>query len=265
MVVGDRAADGSTRYSMLETLRAYARERLDETDDADRWRRRHAEHYAEFAEHAGSGLEGPDEFVWRERVRAELDNLRAAIGWALDSTPTADAQLGLRIVAALAYAAVIDMTSGVGAWTERAVPRADETTPGRRTAILGRRGDPGHLRRRPRSGRRPWRSTRCATVSRPTARFPSRPTPRSRVFELNNGRPDEALRVIQRGLHDLEAIVGRRRVQGERVPFHRRGVLDATAATSRPPAPKPTKRSGWRVRSAIRPRRRRPCGRRARP
>ena len=53
MVVGDRAADGSTRYSMLETLRAYARERLDDTDDADHWRRNHAEYFAGFAEEAG--------------------------------------------------------------------------------------------------------------------------------------------------------------------------------------------------------------------
>ena len=59
MVVSDRGADGGTRYSMLETLRAYARERLDETDDADQWRRRHAEHYADFAEQAGTGVGGP--------------------------------------------------------------------------------------------------------------------------------------------------------------------------------------------------------------
>ena len=59
MVVGDRAADGTTRYSMLETLRAYARERLDETDDADQWRRRHAEHYADVRGASRHGLGGP--------------------------------------------------------------------------------------------------------------------------------------------------------------------------------------------------------------
>ncbi len=204
MIVGDRAADGSTRYSMLETLRAYAREHLDETDDADRWRRRHAEHYAWFAEQAGSGLEGPDEFVWRERVRAELDNLRAAIGWAFDSTPTADAQLGLRIVAALAYAAVVDMVSGVGTWTERAVPRTDETTPGRRTAILGTAaiqaiyvGDHDRARTLALDALRDGLPPDCPV---PVPAYTALAS-----MEFNRGRPDEALRIMQGGIRDLEA------------------------------------------------------------
>jgi len=45
MVVAEPGEAGVTRYSMLETLRAYARERLDERGEPDRWRRRHASHY----------------------------------------------------------------------------------------------------------------------------------------------------------------------------------------------------------------------------
>ena len=48
--VAERTDDGTTRYHLLETLRQYAREQLDETGAADDWRRRHAEHYAAFAE-----------------------------------------------------------------------------------------------------------------------------------------------------------------------------------------------------------------------
>ena len=66
MVGAERLADGTTRYSLLETLREYARQRLDETGDVDRWRRRHAEHYAEFAEHAEPRFYGQDDGrVWR--------------------------------------------------------------------------------------------------------------------------------------------------------------------------------------------------------
>ena len=89
MLVADAAPDASTRYSMLETLRSYARQRLDETGDADARRRRHAEHYATFAEELGPRLHSVDELAWRARLRAELDNLRAAVNWSLDSPPPA--------------------------------------------------------------------------------------------------------------------------------------------------------------------------------
>src|SRR5262249_2726741 len=41
MIVADAADDGTTRYRMLETLRAFAREKLDLAGETDRWRRRH--------------------------------------------------------------------------------------------------------------------------------------------------------------------------------------------------------------------------------
>jgi predicted ATPase/DNA-binding SARP family transcriptional activator len=207
MVVSDGGTDGDTRYSMLETLRAYARERLDEDDDANQWHRRHAEHYADFAERAGVALEGPDELVWHERVRTELDNLRAAIGWALDSSPTTDAQLGLRIVGTLAYAAVIDMTSGVGEWTARAVPRVHETTPGLRTAILGAAaiqavyvGDYERAQRLALDALHDGLPSDCPV---PAPAYSTLAT-----VELSNGRPEEALSVVRRGLEDLERAIG---------------------------------------------------------
>jgi hypothetical protein len=207
MVVGDRSPDGGTRYSMLETLRAYARECLEATDDPDRWRRRHAEHFADFAEEAGAGLEGPDEHMWMARVRAELDNVRAAIGWALESSLTTDAQLGLRIVAALAYAAIVDMTAGVDTWTERAVERVHETTPGRRTAILGAAaiqaiyvGDPQRAQVLALDALRDGLPPECPVPAPAYSALAS--------FELNRRRPDEALRIVRRGFDDLQAVAG---------------------------------------------------------
>jgi predicted ATPase/class 3 adenylate cyclase len=204
MVIGDRAADGSTRYSMLETLRAYARERLDEFDDADIWRRRHAEHYAAFAEEACAGLEGPDEHVWHERIRLELDNVRAAINWSLDSDVSADGPVGLRIVASLAYAAIIDMIAGVRSWTERAVPRVQETTPGLRTAILGAAaiqaiyvGDQPRAETLALDALRDGLPADCPV---PEPAYSARAS-----FELNRSRPEVAVRIVRQGLQDLEA------------------------------------------------------------
>ena len=59
MIVAEDTAEGTTRYQMLETLGQYARERLDEHGDTDRWRRRHAEYFADWAEDAGPGLARP--------------------------------------------------------------------------------------------------------------------------------------------------------------------------------------------------------------
>ena len=136
MVVLDDSPDGTTRYRLLETLRQYALERLDDTGQAEEHRRRHAEHYATFAETAGPGLEGPDEAVWFPRFDAELDNLRAAVAWALDAQVQADAEFGLRIIAALVSQWLFRPAAGVAEWAEAALARAETSTAGRRCAVL---------------------------------------------------------------------------------------------------------------------------------
>jgi predicted ATPase len=144
MVVVER--DSSvTRYQLLETLRAYARDRLDTTDDADVWRRRHANYFASLAEEAGHGLLAADEhgvsisheLTWRRRVRQDLDNLRSAAAWSLDSHTTTDNEFGVRIIGALAQLALEDRPSGIGEWAERAITVAQSCAPHYRTAVLG--------------------------------------------------------------------------------------------------------------------------------
>ena len=130
-----RDREGTTRYPMLETLRQYARERLDEHGDTDRWRRRHAEYFAAWAEEAGPGLLGPDELAWRTRESLELDNLRAAVTWALDRDDPDDLGLALRIIGALAHETTANPTAGIGAWAERALPSVETTTPQLRYAV----------------------------------------------------------------------------------------------------------------------------------
>jgi predicted ATPase/class 3 adenylate cyclase len=135
MVMADEAAGDTTRYEMLETLRAYAREQLEEAGTADEWRRRHAEYFTELAEHVGEGVLGPDELAWRARFRAELDNLHAAVTWALDSADDADGELAVRIVSALVQEARMDRGTGIGSWAELALARAATSSPGRRSAV----------------------------------------------------------------------------------------------------------------------------------
>jgi predicted ATPase/class 3 adenylate cyclase len=82
------------RYWLLETIRQYAQEHLDESGDGDRLRTGHAVYYASFAEEAMTGMAGPDGFEWERRLEAEFDNIRAALAWAVD---TQDVDVALRL------------------------------------------------------------------------------------------------------------------------------------------------------------------------
>ena len=76
-------ADDGLRYRMLETIREYAREKLDAGDDAAATAARHADHYFGIAKATGRGLRGPEQAIWVRRGEAEHDNLRAAMALAL--------------------------------------------------------------------------------------------------------------------------------------------------------------------------------------
>lgn len=84
------------RFWMLETIREYATERLEESGEIDQVQRRHAERFLAFAEEAEPDLGSPGE--WLERLEREHDNLRAAFDW-LESA--GETQLALRLVSAL--------------------------------------------------------------------------------------------------------------------------------------------------------------------
>jgi predicted ATPase len=70
------------RYSMLETIREYASERLDESADAAELRERHARVFTEWAERAGRELGRHQGATWDTRLQSELPNVRAALEWA---------------------------------------------------------------------------------------------------------------------------------------------------------------------------------------
>lgn len=86
------------RLQLLETLREFALERLEERGELEQRRLRHAAYFAELAEQAEPELSGPGELAWFERLEPELPNLRAAIDWSLASD---DGACAARIGAAL--------------------------------------------------------------------------------------------------------------------------------------------------------------------
>ena len=100
LVQVDRDAAGQPRYRMLETVRQYAQERLNDAGESDAVRRRHLHHFVALAEQAASEMAGPGQGAWMARLRLEQENLLAAHAWA-EHAP--DAESALRLVASLGY------------------------------------------------------------------------------------------------------------------------------------------------------------------
>ena len=94
----EEATDAEPRFRMLETIREYALGRLVDVGEADEFRRRHAEYFLSFVEHAEPGLVGASQASWLDRIEKEHDNLRAALNWLALRGP---ADHGLRLAGAL--------------------------------------------------------------------------------------------------------------------------------------------------------------------
>ena len=99
LVVVEPPEGGHVRYRLFETLRSYARERLEETGEADALAGRHRDWFLAFAEEAGSNLSGPEQASWLDRLERDHDNLRAALTFSHDDAGGVEA--GLRLSGAL--------------------------------------------------------------------------------------------------------------------------------------------------------------------
>ena len=137
MLIPDQILGAEARYRLLETLREYGLEHLRQRGDLDAVQRRHARYYAAFAEQAGTALAGPDELSWRPRLRAEQDNLHAAVSWALGSDSPDDGESAVAIAASLAAYTLFDAAGGIASLVARTAERAQTSSPGERIDILG--------------------------------------------------------------------------------------------------------------------------------
>ena len=93
------SATGDTpRYRLLESLRAYAAERLAANGADSDLRQRHATYYLALAERAAGGLRGPEQRAWLERLTIEQPNLRAGLDHCVSR---GDIETALRWISAL--------------------------------------------------------------------------------------------------------------------------------------------------------------------
>jgi predicted ATPase/class 3 adenylate cyclase len=93
LVVRDALEGRRTRYRLLETLRQYGRNKLSETSKAAPVRDAHLNWAVALAEEAERHLDGLEQAAWLDVLERELDNLRAALEWAITSR---NAEAGLR-------------------------------------------------------------------------------------------------------------------------------------------------------------------------
>jgi len=148
-----RNRDGETRYSMLETIRHYAREKLLEADELAAIRRRHRDYFIKLAEESEPKLQGPEQARWIDRLDTENGNLRSALEWSLTD---GDVKAGLQLAVGLGqYWFMRGHLFGEGReWLEKILPQpaAQEQTAVRARAFrsLGTltyfQGDPAAAR-----------------------------------------------------------------------------------------------------------------------
>jgi predicted ATPase len=106
--IGD--AEPATRYGMLETIREFAREKLEASGEADITRDRHLDFFMKLAEEAELHHFSSEQLVWFDRVQTEIDNMRTAMDWSIADGHTTDSkngawrqETGLRAIGALVW------------------------------------------------------------------------------------------------------------------------------------------------------------------
>jgi predicted ATPase/class 3 adenylate cyclase len=208
MVARVAVDDATARYELLETMRAYARERLDERGEGDRRRRAHTRYYAELAEQSDRAVVGSSDLRSYYRDRAyDIDNYRAALAWSLDAADPDDALLGLPIAAhfaAVAGGAVRSATIGLVS-IDQLLARSESASTSVRGSILAGVAMDALLRHGDLARAVEYADQALTASSGASARSAATMTGPYLVLawnELGRGRLDTAREVLDRGQRD---------------------------------------------------------------
>jgi predicted ATPase len=127
--------DGEARYDLLDTVREYVLERLDERGRLAAAREAHAEYFATLATAARTELRTAEWPIWMKRLEREHDNLWAALTYARDAP---DPLLGARLGVGLGwYFGTAERVSEGRAFIEAALDSAEEVPLPLRIELLG--------------------------------------------------------------------------------------------------------------------------------
>ena len=126
-----------TRYRMLETIREYAYEKLEDEGGKGTMRDRHLEYFIAYAEEVERNTSGDKTVYWLRKLDKEIDNIRAAVDWSIESEKATKA---LQIVGALIFFRF--QAGSPSGWQERldivlGLPGGQGQTPERAKALYG--------------------------------------------------------------------------------------------------------------------------------
>jgi predicted ATPase len=128
LVRQSEGADGEPRFGMLETIREYAGERLEERGEAEHVRRLHADRFLNLVEAAEPELTRSNQAAWLQRLDDENGNIRAALAWSLEA---GEVDLALRFAGALVrYWSIRGYMLEGRDWLREAIERGAATPPG---------------------------------------------------------------------------------------------------------------------------------------
>jgi predicted ATPase len=188
MIVADTTVS-PTRYSILETLRAFGHQLLAREDTDRALERRHAAYFVERVASARVGLSGPDESRWADLLDDAFDDLRVAHRWA---TVHGDVDAAFQLVAGAHEFAFRRMRYELFTWSETALAmqRDDEHPLGPLVLAIAAYGrfvrgtscSHGHGRT----------LTRLGTTSRPAPLWPPLARHRQRLYPSQTRRPRHA-------------------------------------------------------------------------
>jgi hypothetical protein len=99
MAQADRRQGDEARYRLLQVIRQYAEEKLQEAGGDPGLAGRHCAYHLTLAETAVLKLRSSERPAWTRKIQTELENLRQAAGWSLGSQ--ANIESGLRLVVAM--------------------------------------------------------------------------------------------------------------------------------------------------------------------
>jgi predicted ATPase len=127
----EEGPEGETRFKMLQTIQEFAKERLVEAGEEERFREHHLAFFVAMAEGVEPALYTRERVAWWDRLEVEHDNLRAALAWSLRepgprSPRPESVESGMRLAGAVhTFWAYRGYCNEGRQWIEKALARSD--------------------------------------------------------------------------------------------------------------------------------------------